>query len=346
MPTASTGPMRAVSPSTEAPRPAAAGATRRSAPAPPRTTRARTRHPRPRADATTPSVTRPAARLPTALALAGGAKDTFLNYFFGGCVRAARGRCGALRRGWAVTMRLPLRARLAEYSSVREHKPNAMSGRTGLEGNSAAYDMKSLDKHLEATPISSDECGVERRAQLGLGTARDWFTDTNEHDSLLLLNEVGVSISHGVLGSGWFPLRRVVCVGKLLEVGDELWRRDEHSVERWCAAFGQRPTSFVCAETGASGHDTGPRSLVANLLGSGSLGSSSSFHTIPSMYRTDGLKSNTTSDALGISAAGALGGSVAWSRKRKRLSVPRPSLIAWSVARTTSAPWKSCTRCS
>ena len=57
--------------------------------------------------------------------------------------------------------------RLAEYShSARQHKPNAMSGRNGLEGNSAAYDMKSLDKHLEATPISSDEYALSDREEL------------------------------------------------------------------------------------------------------------------------------------------------------------------------------------
>lgn len=42
------------------------------------------------------------------------------------------------------------RSGFSEFGQNREHKPNPMAGRTGLEGNSAAYDMKSLDKHLEA----------------------------------------------------------------------------------------------------------------------------------------------------------------------------------------------------
>ncbi|ETS64325.1 hypothetical protein PaG_01170 [Moesziomyces aphidis] len=95
----------------------------------------------------------------------GGAKDTFLNYFFGGASGLPVGGAGPASGLGGYHAPAPA-ARLAEYSSVREHKPNAMSGRTGLEGNSAAYDMKSLDKHLEATPISSDEYALSDREEL------------------------------------------------------------------------------------------------------------------------------------------------------------------------------------
>ncbi|KAJ1036352.1 hypothetical protein NDA13_000232 [Ustilago tritici] len=99
----------------------------------------------------------------------GGAKDTFLNYFFGGASGLPVGGVGPASGlgGYHTPAQYTHQPRLAEYShSAREHKPNAMSGRNGLEGNSAAYDMKSLDKHLEATPISSDEYALSDREEL------------------------------------------------------------------------------------------------------------------------------------------------------------------------------------
>ncbi|SPO29168.1 probable DNM1 - dynamin-related GTPase [Ustilago trichophora] len=98
----------------------------------------------------------------------GGAKDTFLNYFFGGASGLPVGGVGPASGlgGYHPPAPHAHQPRMAEYSQSREHKPNAMSGRTGLEGNSAAYDMKSLDKHLEATPISSDEYALSDREEL------------------------------------------------------------------------------------------------------------------------------------------------------------------------------------
>lgn len=37
----------------------------------------------------------------------------------------------------------------------RDRDDNPLSGRRGLEGNAAAFDMKSLDKHLEAASVHS-----------------------------------------------------------------------------------------------------------------------------------------------------------------------------------------------
>ncbi|TKY88025.1 hypothetical protein EX895_003121 [Sporisorium graminicola] len=98
----------------------------------------------------------------------GGAKDTFLNYFFGGASGLPVGGVGPSSglAGYHAPAPHALQPRMPEYNHAREHKPNAMSGRTGLEGNSAAYDMKSLDKHLEATPISSDEYALSDREEL------------------------------------------------------------------------------------------------------------------------------------------------------------------------------------
>lgn len=63
------------------------------------------------------------------------AKESFLNYFFGESEMSSPGS----------SMRT--RSALPEIG----HKgDNPLSGRRGLEGNAAAFDMKSLDKHLEA----------------------------------------------------------------------------------------------------------------------------------------------------------------------------------------------------
>ena len=67
----------------------------------------------------------------------------FLSYFFGG----ASGMPGSAGPAAASGIG-PSRGAFAD--PAREHKPNPMSGRTGLEGSSAAFDMKSLDKHIEA----------------------------------------------------------------------------------------------------------------------------------------------------------------------------------------------------
>ncbi|PWN54214.1 hypothetical protein IE53DRAFT_383239 [Violaceomyces palustris] len=100
---------------------------------------------------------------------ANGARDTFLNYFFGGAsgmpvggAAPAGGLVGNFPSAGSQT------SLMQEYgsASLRERKPNPMAGRTGLEGNSAAYDMKSLDKHLEATPLSTDEYALSDREEL------------------------------------------------------------------------------------------------------------------------------------------------------------------------------------
>jgi hypothetical protein len=42
------------------------------------------------------------------------------------------------------------RSTLPGMNGGRDRGDNPLSGRRGLEGNAAAFDMKSLDKHLEA----------------------------------------------------------------------------------------------------------------------------------------------------------------------------------------------------
>ncbi|KAK0552380.1 Dynamin- GTPase protein [Tilletia horrida] len=89
-----------------------------------------------------------------------GGRDNFLNYFFGGA--SAMPGSSSVSAGGAGLRG----AGLQEFGSQSQSRPNAMAGRTGLEGSSAAYDMKSLDKHLEATPISTDEYALSEREEL------------------------------------------------------------------------------------------------------------------------------------------------------------------------------------
>lgn len=65
------------------------------------------------------------------------AKESFLNYFFGGSeMNPGNSRAGP--------------GSLPDFGGRGERGDNPLSGRRGLEGNAAAFDMKSLDKHLEA----------------------------------------------------------------------------------------------------------------------------------------------------------------------------------------------------
>lgn len=70
------------------------------------------------------------------------AKESFLNYFFGGSEMSHSGTGGG---GSARRSALP------DIGAAKGDNP--LSGRRGLEGNAAAFDMKSLDKHLEAVSI-------------------------------------------------------------------------------------------------------------------------------------------------------------------------------------------------
>ncbi|KAK0524203.1 Dynamin- GTPase protein [Tilletia horrida] len=102
----------------------------------------------------------------SAVPVGAAGRDNFLNYFFGGAGALPGGQgtggagVGAGSRGAT--------GYIHEFGAgQRESRPpNPMAGRTGLEGSSAAYDMKSLDKHLEATPISTDEYALSEREEL------------------------------------------------------------------------------------------------------------------------------------------------------------------------------------
>lgn len=74
------------------------------------------------------------------------AKESFLNYFFGGSEMNPNGDSRGGQRG------LPDMRGAGQGRAERDDNP--LSGRRGLEGNAAAFDMKSLDKHLEAVSCS------------------------------------------------------------------------------------------------------------------------------------------------------------------------------------------------
>lgn len=83
------------------------------------------------------------------------ARDTFLNYFFGGADAASSVNNGA------TNTRTPVRdvdGEARPQSTYTHTHTNPLNGRSGLEGSAAAYDMKSLGKHLEPVP-TIDEGG-------------------------------------------------------------------------------------------------------------------------------------------------------------------------------------------
>ncbi|WFD26609.1 dynamin GTPase [Malassezia nana] len=73
-------------------------------------------------------------------------RDSFLNYFFGG---PAVSEPSSVASG--LSMPRPT-----------EQKPNILTGRLGLEGNSAAFNMKSLDSHLNEE-VSDEEYNLTER---------------------------------------------------------------------------------------------------------------------------------------------------------------------------------------
>ncbi len=76
----------------------------------------------------------------------GTAKESFLNYFFGGADMASPGHTPAS----SVHASQQPHHRSSTHGSAGPREDNPLSGRRGLEGNAAAFDMKSLDKHLDA----------------------------------------------------------------------------------------------------------------------------------------------------------------------------------------------------
>ena len=71
------------------------------------------------------------------------AKESFLNYFFGGQDPHLSGPASVGAHPGRIVGQLQMPA------SVGQGRENPLHGRKGLEGNAAAYEMKSLEKHLE-----------------------------------------------------------------------------------------------------------------------------------------------------------------------------------------------------
>lgn len=106
-------------------------------------------------------------------------RESFLDYFFGGAP-GAPGPGSSTVPGLGPATPSHRGNILTDLSSSHHHhsssphnrsssvsqKSNPMAGRTGLEGSSAAYDMKSLDKHLEAVPSQDDGFSLSEREVL------------------------------------------------------------------------------------------------------------------------------------------------------------------------------------
>ena len=57
-----------------------------------------------------------------------------------------------------------------------EQKPNSLTGRLGLEGNSAAYNMKSLDQYLSMDPVPEEEFALSEREAMETNLIRELIT--------------------------------------------------------------------------------------------------------------------------------------------------------------------------
>ncbi|KAM0787338.1 hypothetical protein ACM66B_003427 [Microbotryomycetes sp. NB124-2] len=122
----------------------------------------------------------------------GGAKESFLNYFFGGQDHLSSGSShhqsgrlqdssahhhgvgGSRGSGFAGSSSM-----LIGNGGATDRSDNPLSGRKGLEGNAAAFDMKSLDKHLEAVPQLYPTTDSSSSSSMGL-------TDREEMETALI----------------------------------------------------------------------------------------------------------------------------------------------------------------
>ncbi|WFD00514.1 dynamin GTPase [Malassezia yamatoensis] len=89
-----------------------------------------------------------------------GQRESFLNYFFGG------------------PSSLPIHepsgsaSSLGLHSRLGEQKPNLLAGRGGFEGNSAAFNMKSLDHYLEGEVVPDSEYSLSEREAVEVNLIR------------------------------------------------------------------------------------------------------------------------------------------------------------------------------
>ncbi|KPV75108.1 uncharacterized protein RHOBADRAFT_35950, partial [Rhodotorula graminis WP1] len=101
---------------------------------------------------------------------ASSAKESFLTYFFGGNPVGSVGGLAGGSHGGGGDM---AHAHAATRGGAEFGQANPLSGRKGLEGNAAAFEMKSLDKHLEPSPLSSTgEPQLTDREELETGLIR------------------------------------------------------------------------------------------------------------------------------------------------------------------------------
>ncbi|GAA5943536.1 dynamin-related GTPase DNM1 [Sporobolomyces koalae] len=92
----------------------------------------------------------------------GSAKESFLNYFFGGQEPHLAGPASVGAHPGRI---------VGQNSSSVATRENPLHGRKGLEGNAAAFEMKSLEKHLEPAPALDEnqpggESGLTQREEM------------------------------------------------------------------------------------------------------------------------------------------------------------------------------------
>lgn len=111
------------------------------------------------------------------------AKESFLNYFFGGSEinHAAGAGSGSSNAAGGSGQIGGAGGRGLLNATDRSHRSdNPLIGRRGLEGNAAAFDMKSLDKHLEAVSLTRENLAGDWELTRGHGAAvafTQWRSD-------------------------------------------------------------------------------------------------------------------------------------------------------------------------
>uniref|UniRef100_A0A8H7XSY5 Dynamin protein dnm1 n=1 Tax=Psilocybe cubensis TaxID=181762 RepID=A0A8H7XSY5_PSICU len=108
----------------------------------------------------------------------GSARETFLNYFFGqngpgplagsSVDRVSHGQ-GQGHHGHGITEPAPFVPIGRDVSGTEPSMSSGlMAGKRGIDGNSAAYDMKSLGRHIEAVPADGTQLTVREEMETQL----------------------------------------------------------------------------------------------------------------------------------------------------------------------------------
>ncbi|KAL7414826.1 dynamin protein dnm1 [Mrakia frigida] len=98
-----------------------------------------------------------------------GARDSFLNYFFGGQPGSENAGPSSVLGGMdgaSGQFRAGGNGGRTDYLPDLSKGEGRLAGRRGLEGSGAAFDMKSLSKHLDPTPTNPEQPQLSAREEM------------------------------------------------------------------------------------------------------------------------------------------------------------------------------------